>query len=308
MPSVVTSLVLGTLLFLYGEAAHAQTSSVLFSTELQSIEKKLASPISPAEKNRALRNMARLMELSGNVEAAARAWNEAARALPSDYDALVRSGVCFAAIGEFDSALRVVGSVSRTAGEPGLRARYIGAQVEAFRSGETYGLFSLLSDPAFSAYRPGVYYSIWKISGDAASRNRLLSEFPQSPEALALKDNTAVSAAPTALWLLGAGLPPLPPASPSSGLSAVPPGQSAAESRVPQEAAGPVMLQAGLFGREENAQALAGRLRGAGFAPVVSIKTVNGTAYWAVGVLPGGDYGNTILLLKDAGFEAFPVW
>jgi cell division septation protein DedD len=305
---------------------YGQTSSALFSTEVQAIEKKLSSPVSPAEKNRALRDMARLMELSGNVEAAARAWNEAARALPSDYDALVRSGVCFAAIGEFDSALRILGSVSRIAGagEPGLRARYTSAQIEAFQTGETSGLFSLLGDPAFSAYKPGIYYSIWRISGDAACRNRLLTEFPQSPEALTLKD--AVSAAPTALWLLGSSPVTLPSAAlPSTTLSpttlpstTLPPSasappvisssQGAAESRVPPETERPVMLQAGLFGREENAQALAGRLRGAGFAPVISTKTVNGTAYWAVGVSPGQDYANTILLLKDAGFEAFPVY
>jgi cell division septation protein DedD len=291
-------------LFLCGQIVYGQTAAALFSTEVQSIEKKLSSPISPAEKNRALRDLARLMELSGNAEAAARAWNEAARALPSDYDALVRSGVCFAAIGEFDSALRIVDSVSRAAaaGEPGLRARYVGAQVEAFRSGETPALSWLLEDPAFSAYKPGIYYSIWKISGDEASRSRLLREFPQSPEALALKDGSAVSAAPTALWLLGSPLfetPPIAPKQPPSGE----PG--AADSG---QTAGPVLLQAGLFSREENAQTLAARLRNAGFVPVVSTKTVNGTAYWAVGVLPGGDHNATILRLKDAGFEAFPVW
>jgi tetratricopeptide (TPR) repeat protein len=298
-------------------ALYGQAPPALFSTEVQSLEKKLSTPLNPAEKNRALRDMARLMELSGNIEAAARAWNEAARTLPSDYDALTRSGACLAALGEFDAALNVLGAVLRAsaasglspAAEPALRARYLTAQIEAFRSGESSALSPLLQDAAFSAYKPGIYYGIWRISGDAASRNRLLSEFPQSPEALALKDGSAVSAAPTAFWLLGPlssgilsgrteGLPEqrLPPAEPP----------------VPQvtggRAAGPVTLQAGLFGREENARALAGRLRGAGFAPVISTKTVNGTAYWAVGVLPGADYNATILLLKDAGFEAFPVY
>jgi hypothetical protein len=293
---------------------YGQTTPTLFSTELQSIERKLASSLSPTEKNRALRDMARLMELSGNVEAAARAWNEAARALPSDYDALVKSGACLAALGEFDAALNMLGAALKAsaasglspAAEPALRARYLAAQIEAFRSGETSALSPLLPDAAFSAYKPGIYYSIWKISGDAAIRNRLLSEFPQSPEALVLKDNPAVGAAPTALWLLGL---------PSGALSV--PAVAQPERRLPAEPAlppaaesgqGPAMLQAGLFGREENAQTLAGRLRNAGFAPVVSIKTVNGTAYWAVGVLPGADHNATILLLKDAGFEAFPVY
>jgi hypothetical protein len=294
-----------------------QTTSVLFSTEVQSIEKKLASPLNPAEKNRVLRDMARLMELSGNVEAAGRAWNEAARALPSDYDALVRSGACLAALGEFVAALNVLGAVLRAPAasgfspetEPGLRARYFAAQIEAFQSGEPSAFSPLLRDTAFSAYKPGIYYSIWKISGDAAVRNRLLSEFPQSPEALVLKEGTAVDTAPTALWLLGLPL--------SGALPGRTAGQGeqrlAVEPVVPpptgsSQAAGPVVLQAGLFSREENAQILADRLYNAGFAPVVSTKMVNGTAYWAVGVLPGKDHNATILLLKDAGFEAFPVY
>jgi hypothetical protein len=68
------------------------------------------------------------------------------------------------------------------------------------------------------------------------------------------------------------------------------------------------MLQTGLFGREENARILAGRLRGAGFAPLITTKTVNGTLYWAVGISPGKNHTETILLLKDAGFEVFPVY
>jgi tetratricopeptide (TPR) repeat protein len=303
------------LCLLAAASLYGQTPPVLFSAEVQSIEKKLASPLSPAEKNRVLRDMARLMELSGNVEGAVRAWNEAARTLPSDYDALVRSGACLAALGEFEAALNALKAVIQASAasgfspgaEPGLRARYLAAQIEAFRSGEAAALSALLPDAAFSAYKPGVYYSIWRISGDAVIRNRLLNEFPQSPEALALKDGSAVSAAPTALWLLGlpsSGALPAPAAGqPERRVSA-----ESTVSPATESGQGPVMLQTGLFGREENAQTLAGRLRNAGFAPIISTKTVNGTAYWAVGVLPGADYNATILLLKDAGFEAFPVY
>ncbi|MDR0402380.1 MAG: SPOR domain-containing protein [Treponema sp.] len=299
------------LIWFAAASVYGQLSSVPLSTEVKSIEKKLSSPLSPAEKNRALRDLARLMELSGNIEAAGRIWGEAARALPSDLDAPVKSAACLAAAGEFDAALNLLAPVFQAAAasgssEPGLRARYLAAQIEAFRSGETPALSSLLQDAAFAAYRPGIYYSIWKISGDGASRNRLISEFPHSPEALSLKDGSAVAAAPTALWLLG-----LPSAGPVVAASPAEPRlPSRAGPAIPAEtqSGGPVMLQAGLFGREENARALAGRLRGAGFTPVVSTKTVNGTEYWAVGVLPGGDHAATILLLKDAGFEAFPVY
>jgi cell division septation protein DedD len=68
------------------------------------------------------------------------------------------------------------------------------------------------------------------------------------------------------------------------------------------------MLQTGLFSREENAAALAERLRRAGFSPMVSKKTINGSEHWAVGVIPGPDPSKTMLLLKDQGFESFPVY
>jgi hypothetical protein len=68
------------------------------------------------------------------------------------------------------------------------------------------------------------------------------------------------------------------------------------------------VLQIGLFSREENTQAMAEKLKNAGFAAIVNRRRVNGTEYWAVGVPPGENINATILRLKDAGFESFPVY
>jgi cell division protein FtsN len=67
-------------------------------------------------------------------------------------------------------------------------------------------------------------------------------------------------------------------------------------------------LQTGLFSREANAHSAAARLAAKGFAAEVGRKTVNGVAYWAVSVAPGEDSNRTIMRLKDAGFESFPVF
>jgi cell division protein FtsN len=67
-------------------------------------------------------------------------------------------------------------------------------------------------------------------------------------------------------------------------------------------------LQTGLFSREENAQAAVSRLAAKGFAATISQKPVNGVVYWAVSVAPGEDSNRTIMRLKDAGFESFPVF
>jgi cell division septation protein DedD len=69
-----------------------------------------------------------------------------------------------------------------------------------------------------------------------------------------------------------------------------------------------VALQTGLFGREENAQAMADRLKKAGFTPLISRRAVNGVSYFAVSVNAPGDVNAMILRLKDSGFEAFPVY
>jgi cell division septation protein DedD len=76
----------------------------------------------------------------------------------------------------------------------------------------------------------------------------------------------------------------------------------------PEDAAAAVVLQTGLFGREENARVMADRLKKAGFTPVVSRRTVNGVSYFAVSVNASGDVNAVILRLKDSGFEAFPVY
>ena len=69
-----------------------------------------------------------------------------------------------------------------------------------------------------------------------------------------------------------------------------------------------VVLQTGLFLREENARTLAERLRRAGFQADIARRGVQGVEYWAVNVPAGNDTGGTIIRLKDAGFESFPIF
>ena len=288
------------LCFCFVTAGFAQDAKPL-SAKIADLEKTLARGPGPREKNRAFRELARLQELSGNMESAARCWNEAALSLPErDYDALLHRASCLAASGEFDGAADAARQALLSS-DTAIRTRslYLAGQIEAFRTGNTAPLRSLLPEQAFAPFRPAIYYTIWKVSGEAAWRSKLLAEFPQSPEALAL-GNGALNSAPSALWLLGSALP----LGPGPAVSA---GNPSGESPAPVETR-PVMLQTGLFGQEENARALAARLDRAGFQSMVTKKQVNGTVFWAAGVAPGQDHNRTILLLKDAGFEAFPVY
>lgn len=297
-------------LFAQSESRAARADASL-SPAIKALEKKLSSRLDPPEKNGAFRELARFMELSGNMESAARAWNEAALALPGrDYDAFVRCAACLAAAGEFENAAAAakMGLLSQ---DSALRTKalLLVSQIEAFRSGNTESLRSFISEPVFMPYRPVMYYTIWKISGDETCRAKLLGEFPYSPEALLAKEEAIAVSTP--LWLFGGAaaiLAAKPVENPNQANQTNQSGQSSQTASPAEAESQALMLQTGLFSFEENAQAHAAKLRQAGFVPVVSAKTVNGANGWAVGVAPGQNPNKTILLLKDAGFEAFPVY
>ncbi|MDR3167710.1 MAG: SPOR domain-containing protein, partial [Treponema sp.] len=155
------------------------------------------------------------------------------------------------------------------------------------------------------------YYTLWKISGDSHSTSRLLAEYPQSPEArIAAGENGAVSARPLALWFLFPGreaVTLVPAAGEDPAVSSGPADQNP---RGPESAGGaaPVVLQTGLFNREENARTMVERLTRAGFQAAIARRGIQGTDYWAVSVPAGNDMGRTIIQLRDAGFESFPVF
>ncbi|MDR1279178.1 MAG: SPOR domain-containing protein [Treponema sp.] len=281
--------------------------------EIQSIENTLSRPgLSAADRRNALIRLARLQELSGGIEAAARNWGEAAAAEPDKPDdlSLIRGAWCFAAMGEWDRADAAVRTIL-LAGRPGpalLKARYLGALIAALGSANFSALKSLADNPGFETFRPSIYYTLWKTLDPPAEgdlwKSRLLTEFPLSLEGrIAAAEDTRVAAAPTPMWLLFPGRDPLAPAAaparPVSAPAAPAPAAPAADA---------VLLQTGLFGNEGNAEKQADRLRSAGFSPRITRRTVNGNEYWAAGVSAGQDMNQMILRLKNAGFESFPVY
>ncbi|MDR2369948.1 MAG: SPOR domain-containing protein [Treponema sp.] len=295
--------------FLYGEQPTA-------GSEIQNLEKILGKSPAGAEKHDALVHLARLYELLGNLEAAAETWLKAASAEPGKRDdaSLVKSGRCFAAMGEWEKAETAIRPALLSSRGANLEARYLGAQIEAFRSGDVSALQGLLEDPGFSGLKAAIYYTLWRITGAETWKAPLLSEYSRSPEgriAGAFSAGGAVGARPSALWLLmpGGVSPEARPAGVRNPVSAVPPAAP------PPAAAAPASprsrdaaLQTGLFGREANARIMTGKLEAAGFSSVVVRRSVNGNDYWAVQVPSGGDVNGTILRLKNAGFESFPVY
>jgi hypothetical protein len=325
-------------------------------TEIWNLERKLETGLTGAERRETWARLAGLQRLSGNVDAAARAWREAALADPENRDdrSLLESSLCYLALGEFDAASDALrGVMAGEAGSAAYRdAQYLAAQIELFRSGNATALYALLTQPEYGEYRPAIYYTFWRLFGDEVYRNQVLTEFPDSPEARILQSEASpsltlgnptqgslaqgslaqgtVSAQTRPLWFLYPGRGnvvignpvPLQPleaprqyelnAPPPPAVAVAAPAAAAttapAAAAAPAPSAGPRALQTGLFSREENAQAAAARLAARGFAAELSRKTVNGVVYWAVSVPPGEDSNRTIMRLKDAGFESFPVF
>jgi cell division septation protein DedD len=316
----------------------ADTNSSPLATEVRNIEGKLAGSLTAPERREVYIRLAQLQRLSGNVDISAWAWREAARVDPANRDdqCLLESAICYLALGEFDAALDTLRGITDDGSDTvaARDARYISAQIDVFRTGSTASLYALLEKAEFQNYRPAIYYTFWRLFADKAYKEQILSEFPGSPEARILESEDAVAAGNTGtgqvsalnrpLWFfypgrgnvaIGAAVPSRPPAAQSrpsvpavSAPVAAPAAAPPPSPTVPVSPGGPRALQAGLFSREENARALVSRLVSRGFTAELSQKLVNGVTYWTVTVPPEEDSNRTIMRLKDAGFESFPVF
>ncbi|MDR0322829.1 MAG: SPOR domain-containing protein [Treponema sp.] len=287
-------------------------TGVSLKTEIQNLEKIAGGQgTSPSERHNALVRLARLRQLSGDIEGAARNWLEAAAAVPGqvDDDALLACAYCLAAMGEWDRA--------RTALEPlllkSVRANFLNISINAINTGNTSTLAAIAENPVYSQMKSEIYFMLWKISGGEAAENwrqRLVNEFPQSPEGrLASGENSrVVKASPTPFWLFMGGLDSLSvlESEPLSLSSAVQPAANQSANAV-QTVSSQSRLQTGLFSRQENAQAQAASLRQAGFSSSIERRIVNNNEMWAVVVSAGQDTNRTIAALRNAGFESFPL-
>ena len=274
--------------------AFAQTNpygTVSLAGEISRLE-GLVQSAAPQEQYNALMTLARLYQLSGDADAQLRSLERLLALFPGDGQVLLEQGRLFLSIGEHEKAATVAAVLLSLEKQYLLEGRYLLAQIEAFRSGNTRLLEALLDDDDFSSHKGGIYYTLWKLSDDSAWMSRLRSEFPQSPEAQIAVN--AIASPVTPLWLLYPGRDSIQLAAPSPVMPAA--GQTQT-----------TVLQTGLFGSEGNASALAERIRRAGFEPETSRRHVNGNDFWAVTVPAGSDINATIQRLRTAGFESFPI-
>ena len=297
------------------EMAFAQTG-VSLEIEIQNIESTIARQgVSAAEKHEALVRLARLRQLSGDIEGAARNWLEAAAVIPGwvDDDALLACAFCLAAMGEWDRAAAALEPLL----SKNVYARFLDLSIKAIKNNNTSILSAIVDNPEYIEMKSQIIFILWKISqGTAAEswRQRLITEFPQSLEGrLAVGGSSSIIIRPTAFWLFAGGLDSLAlvesPATQTAQTTSASTSQTSSTSTTQTTSAvtpGP-RLQTGVFSRQANAQAQAASLNQAGFTASIENRIVNNTEMWAVTVPVGSDQAHTVNALRAAGFESFLV-
>ena len=194
-------------------AAQSNLGSSL-EAEIQNIEKSInRQGITPVEKHDALVNLARLRQLSGDIEGAAKNWLEAAAAIPGQVDdeALLSCAFCLAAMGEWDrTATALEPIVSKLP-----RARFLDLSIKAIRTGDTSQLAAIVDHPNYYKVKTEILFVLWKVSRGSSSerwRQRLVTEYPQTPEGQLASGLSAssISMKPSPFWLFAGGLDSLP--------------------------------------------------------------------------------------------------
>jgi hypothetical protein len=280
-------------------------NGVSVQAEIETMEKTLGrQDITGARRHEALVRLARLRELSGDIEGAAKNWLEAAAAIPDrvDDDALLSCAWCLAAMGEWERVSAVITPILHKYPQ----ARFLEAAVNAARTGDVSALSAIAADPSYFQMKSRIYFILWKISGADVWKQRLIFEFPQSPEGRLAAENGSLqlSVKPNMFWLYLAGRNTFSQMETQSFSQAAVPVMSAPV-MVPAES---IRLQAGLFSRQDYAKELAENLKKAGFFPLIEQRIVGGNELWVVTVPAGRDVNDSIGDLKAAGFDSFPLY
>ena len=189
--------------FIFFNVIPANAQTVYLASELEKLEKL---SVSSAYKTESLERMARLYQLSGNSEKALENWLAAVSAEPGKRNdsALLEAVKLLVSLGEFSRAEAELRTILISAQEMEIRqsALNLYAQLEAFKTGDYEPLGILAESQTASLNISGVFYTIWKISGEQNWKNRLLNLYPKSIEAEIVRENSTVKPAYTPLWLL----------------------------------------------------------------------------------------------------------
>jgi hypothetical protein len=257
-----------------------------------------------------LRERATLLEFLERWMDAAALWQEAAStpAGAGDADSLLSAGLCFLLGGDGARALAVSAAAKAVSAEPTVvdKARIITgwALLASGDRAAAYAEAQAVLGAGAKALRLAAFdLAVASAEAEAAAAimGRRQAEYPELGAVAPHPRYALLSLAGKAqLWLPDEA----PPAAPQGPVK--PASIEAQES--PGEAARPARYQVGAFKDAANAEAARKRLSDKGFTASVVVKRQGGDDVSVVYVAAGGDPAKTMIGLKDAGFEAWPLY
>jgi hypothetical protein len=277
------------------------------------VEKSAESASNAADRRALYAFLGSLREQSGNYVDASRSYAiaagisaVAAAEMPHlTAEQLVINAVrCALSAGDFVTAENYLASRVKDSSDP-----VIGAYVKLYSvwsklcQAESAGaldeplslLRSYSTQATMEPVRPAVLLSLWYIAGDGKSADRLLLDYPQSPEAAIVSGTAGLLPAP--FWFF----------SPRSDNTAFTSGETAADVGGTSDVSN-VRQQLGLFRNEDNAKQLVAELAQKGFTASIKQETrSSGTVYYIVTV-PENAQGTMETQLKNAGFDCYPIY
>jgi cell division septation protein DedD len=281
---------------------------------------------SPADRKALYAALAAFEERTGRLAQASAHYGDASSADPAarDYGLVLDAARAALAANETDEANGLVRAVLVSCFDDAvlLRARVYFAWIQ-LASGDTAASIAQIrgfaANPAFGGYIPALLFTLWWSDSDESAKKTLLDGYPTSPEAAVARGDNGLS--PVPFWFLM-------PRKESSVAAFAKTGSAGLAARTPTEnkapvasktvveapsvdspvATGQVWQQVGFFRNREYADELVGKLKKAGFAPVVRTeRRASGTVYYSVVVQEDADRTSGARL-KDAGFESCLVF
>jgi hypothetical protein len=291
----------------------------------------------PDQRKAMLAEAASLLELVGRYEAAADSWEAAAATVAGVADArmLVSAAACRLVAGDAAGAAALAAAVAFLSPDAvsASRASIVSGWAALARDDRAVALAAgkaAIDDPDASIAVSGLLLARAACPDGSAERAEydaiLVKRFPGRPESSAQAPLPefllAASAKAGTVIVPAASAPPAPaasapkPAAPTAvgSTSAASSGTASASAGTASDKAGtetaaarsPIRFyQVGAFKAGANATALAGKLEKLGLK--VYSKKKGGTDLYIVYVAAGADPGATVLTLKDAGYEAWPI-
>ncbi len=277
---------------------------------------------------------ASLQERSGFYELAAKTYEKAAAIQPPDdsepsASLLIQAARCALSHGDFQLADTYLSIVSRTALSSELAAKIklyaVWSWLSKINDEDSLHeplviLASYIDMKGMETVQASILLTLWYLSGDDVYSKLLTEKYPNSVEAAIIQGR--VQLMPTPFWYFRPRKTRDTVLDSTAELSTTISGdgeKSEAKSFIRQDeqkeaekydesAASILHYQLGFFRNNENALDLVQRLQKAGFSPSIQEeKRQSGTTYYAV-IVKENDTNTMGSLLKNAGFECYPVF